>query len=126
MATPSKLDILRAAGRVQRELAAEAITEEVEAQVHASDHNVTSRRKAPGAAAIDPVEQIALAQDELVGVNDQLRSDQDLLRHLRGNAQDTETEFEDHFTDAEEQTTAPGAAASSAGASASAASFSPD
>ena len=105
--TPSKLDILRAAGKVQRELAQEAIAEETEVEVevhHAADANVTSRRRAP--AASSALDQIALAQDELVDVNAQLRSERDLLRRLRDpRAAETETEFEDHYTDAEEPAT---------------------
>ena len=106
MATPSKLDILRAAGKVQREIAREA--EEVTAEVHAPPAqdlfaNVTSRRGPPGAAAVDPLAQITRAQDELQDVNDQLNAEQDLLRRLRGaSAPETETEFEEEFADAED------------------------
>ena len=106
MATPSKLDILRAAGKVQQGLAKDAAGEVV-ADVHppATDifANVTSRCGGPGAAAVDPVDQISRAQDELQDVNAQLGADRDLLQHLRGASNpDTETEFEEEFADAED------------------------
>ena len=132
MATPSKLEILRAAGKVQRELAKEVLAEEVQVEVHAEQdqdpaRHVTGRRRAPGPADVNPIEQIALAEDELVDVNAQLRSDQDLLRRLRGHAApDTETEFEDHFTDAEDNAVPADAKDNTVPAGAAAASFSPD
>ena len=105
-ATPSKLAILRAAGKVQQQLAKEAAGDTT-ADVHpAADlfSNVTSRRGGPVAAAVDPVDQISLAQDELQDVNAQLDADKDLLRHLRGASNpDTETEFEEEFTDAQDR-----------------------
>ena len=84
MATPSKLDILRAAGKVQRELAAES--QLVEADVHRSaDHdNVTTRRR----VQVGAVEQLSEAQDELLQVQTSLQEDQALLRRLRGTTQD--------------------------------------
>ena len=66
--TPSKLAILRAAGKVQREIAQESQLETV-ADVHAVEHaNVTSRR-GPPAANVDPLEQIASAESQLSDVN---------------------------------------------------------
>ena len=87
MATPSKLDILRAAGQVQREIAAE---------VHASDSaNVTTRRR-----NADPVVQLAGAQEELDQVKTSLKDDERLLHRLRGTRlTDVETEFEDAMDD---------------------------
>ena len=98
MSTPSKLELLRAAGKIQREIALEA----QEAEIHAApaDSFVTSRRKAPDAAAVNPIEQISKAQVELEDVSGQLDSDRDLLRHLRRANPDTETEFEEEFADA--------------------------
>ena len=91
------MDILRAAGKVQREIAREA--EEVAADVHTS--NVTTRRKAPDPVLVDPVDQIDRAQGELQDVNVQLNSDRDLLQRLRGDTTEPETEFEE-FADAED------------------------
>ena len=102
MATPSKLDILRAAGKVQRELAQEIVAAEVHPEPQRS-HVTTGRHAAPHSAAVNPLEQISDAQEELHGVSAQLLSEQDLLRRLRhgANATDTETEFEE-FADAED------------------------
>ena len=99
MATPSKLDILRAAGKVQREFACES--GKTVADVH--DSNVTTRRKAPDPAPVDPVDQIDRAQGELQDVNLHLDSDRHLLYCLRGTMSEPETEFEE-FTDAEDAT----------------------
>ena len=91
MATPSKLDILRAAGKVQREIAAEAVQDDV--ALRSSDANVTTRRRG---VQIDPVEQIVEAQEELQLVQDSLQEDQQLLHRLRGAAADGfETAAED-------------------------------
>ena len=105
MSTPSKLDIIRAAGKLQRQIASEA-SQEVAAEVHApaDASNVTTRRKAPDAAAVNPLEQISVAQEELQDVSTALLEEQDLLRRLRRpNNPDTETEFEE-FADAEDIT----------------------
>ena len=77
MATPSKLDIIRAAGKVQREIAAE-IHQDGAAVPPPDTSNVTTRRHK------DPVDQITAAQDELGEVQADLQHDQVLLRRLRG------------------------------------------
>ena len=92
--TPSKLAILRAAGQVQREIAADQNTtgQQVVADVHhpANPSNVTTRRRQ------DPLEQISVAQDELSQVQSDLQAEQQLLQRLRGtHLTDGETEFED-------------------------------
>ena len=103
MSTPSKLSIFRAAGKVQREMAEEI---QVAAEVHPAPGamaNVTTRR-APAAAAVNPLETIADAQEELEDVSAELRLEQDVLRRLRrgaAGATDAETDIED-YVDAEE------------------------
>ena len=84
MSTPSKLDIIRAAGKVQLEIAAEA-------QIHPPPgDNVTTRRRQ------DPLEQISNAQDELQDVQSSLQEEQALLRRLLNAGQDGfETAVED-------------------------------
>ena len=90
--TPSKLAILRAAGQVQREIAADqnAAGQQVLADVHHPTGNVTTRRRQ------DPLEQITVAQDELSQVQSDLQAEEQLLQRLRGaHLTDGETEFED-------------------------------
>ena len=95
--TPSKLAILRAAGKVQREL-------EVEAEVHNTQQSNVTVRRVPGAAAVNPLDQLSVVQEGIEEVEDSLRQDEDLLRHLRqGVASGNETEFED----AQEESTGP-------------------
>ena len=97
--TPSKLSILRAAGKVQREMA-----EEQAATVNL-DTNVTQRRRqpAPDPASVNPLDTIAVVHDELQDVSADLRSEQDLLRRLRQGANaEPATDFEDDYVDAED------------------------
>ena len=103
MSTPSKLDIIRAAGQVQREIAAAgagagtsaaaatgtASTDQtVVADVHPPpSDNVTTRRRRQ-----DPLEQIT---EELSDVQSDLRGEQRLLQHLRRVHYPEGEEFED-------------------------------
>ena len=85
MSTPSKLDIIRAVGQVQREIAASVgagagagTVSTDQAVVHPPpDDNVTTRRRRQ-----DPLEQMSSAQDELSEVQSDLRGDQQLLQRL--------------------------------------------
>ena len=77
--TPSKLDIIRAAGKVQREIAADVHKDASGADAPAKHVHVTTRRK-------DPLDQISTAQEELHDVQSSLKEDQVLIDRLRSAA----------------------------------------